>query len=405
MIEEIPMSDDSSTAPDTPEADGPCVMQILPSLVTGGVERGASDISGALVAAGWKSVVVSAGGPMVHEVERAGGIHVTLPVDTKNPLRIRKNVDVIAEAIREHGADLVHARSRAPAWSAKDAAQKVGVPFVTTFHGTYNFESAIKKKYNSIMAEGDLVIAISDFIADHIIENYGTDPDRIRVIHRGVDLDIFDPAAVSAERMIQFSQDWRLEDGAPVLMLPGRITRWKGQSVFVEAIARLKRDDLRCLLVGDDQGRTRYRQELEDHISRVGIGSFFQFAGHCRDMPAAYMLADVVVSASTDPEAFGRVAAEAQALGRPVIATDHGAARETVVDGETGFLVPPGDPDALAEAILDVLAMSPDEREDLARRAINHVRSNFSKEAMSADTLNVYREALGLDAQPDLQDG
>lgn len=384
----------SHTAP-APDAEAPAVLQVLPTLQTGGVERGTVDIAAALTAAGWRAVVASAGGPMVHDIERVGGQHITLPVDSKNPLVMRKNTKAIADVIKTHNISIVHARSRAPAWSARSAAQQCGVPFLTTFHGTYNFSNPAKKAYNAIMTKGERVIAISEFIGHHIEENYGTPRDRIRVVPRGIDLENFNPDAVSAERMIQLSQAWRLPDDAPVIMLPGRLTRWKGQSVLIEAARRLGRPDVRVLLVGDDQGRTGYRDELEAQIARIGAEGIIHLTGPCRDMPAAYMLADVVVSASTDPEAFGRVAAEAHAMGRPVIASDHGGARETVIAGETGWLVPPGDADALAQALRTALTMSGEERDTVARRAIAHVRENFTKPQMCAATLDVYTELLG----------
>lgn len=376
------------------DAEAPAVLQILPSLETGGVERGAVDIAAALTAAGWRAIVASAGGPMAHEIDRVGGTHITLPVDSKNPLVMRKNIGAIAKIIRAHNVGIVHARSRAPAWSARSAAQRCGVPFMTTFHGTYNFSNPAKKAYNAIMTKGDRIIAISEFIARHIEENYNVAREKIRIIPRGVDIENFNPDAVSAERMIQLSQAWRLPDDAPVIMLPGRLTRWKGQSVLIEAARRLERDNVRVLLVGDDQGRTTYRDELEAQIGRIGAEGIIHLTGPCRDMPAAYMLADVVVSASTDPEAFGRVAAEAHAMGRPVIASDHGGARETVIAGETGWLVTPGDADALAQALRTALAMTREERDTVARRAIAHVRNNFTKPQMCAATLAVYEELL-----------
>ena len=384
----------SHTAPAL-DAEAPAVLQILPTLATGGVERGTVDIAAALTASGWRSVVASAGGPMVHEVERVGGQHITLPVDSKNPLVMRRNTKAIAEVIRNHNISIVHARSRAPAWSARSAAQDCGVPFMTTFHGTYNFSNPAKKAYNAIMTKGERVIAISEFIGRHIEENYGTPRERIRVVPRGIDVENFNPDSVSPERMIQLSQAWRLPDDAPVIMLPGRLTRWKGQSVLIEAARRLGRPDVRVLLVGDDQGRTGYREELETQIARIGAEGIIHLTGPCRDMAAAYMLADVVVSASTDPEAFGRVAAEAHAMGRPVIASDHGGARETVISGETGWLVPPGDADALARALRTALTMTDEERDTVARRAVAHVHENFTKTQMCAATLGVYSELLG----------
>lgn len=377
------------------------ILQVLPRLETGGVERGTVDVTEAIVRAGWRAVVASGGGTMVHEVERAGGLHVTMPIFSKSPLVMRANIRRLEKLIREHDITIVHARSRAPAWSARAAARRTGAHFVTTFHGTYNESNAVKRRYNSIMAKGERVIAISEFIADRVISTYGADLDRVRVIHRGIDVDSFHPSAVSPERMIQLSDEWRLPDAAPVIMLPGRLTRWKGHEVLIEALARIGRNDVRCVLVGAQQGRDRYRRDIDDHIGRTGVGRLVQIESDCHDMPAAYMLADVVVSASTDPEAFGRVAVEAQAMGRPVIATDHGGARETVVPGETGWLVPPGDPDALAGALGQALAMNAKQRTCMARSAIGHVNLNFSRARMCAETLQVYDEVHNMSAADD----
>lgn len=373
------------------------VLQVLPSLgAGGGVERGTVEIARAIVEAGGRSLVASAGGLMVHDLTRAKADHFELPVDSKNPLVMRANIARLARLIVEQNVDIVHARSRAPAWSAYFAATKTGRRFVTTFHGTYGAGNPLKRKYNAIMTRGERVIAISSFIAGHIRQVYGVPAARIRVIPRGVDLERFDPARVSAERVAQLASQWRLGDGLPVIMLPGRLTRWKGQTVFLEAISRLGRKDIRCVLVGSDQGRADYRRELEDIISRHDLGEVVRIVDHCGDMPAAYMLTDVVVSASTDPEAFGRVVPEAQALGRPVIASDHGGARETIIEGETGWLTPPGDAQALAATLERVLAIGPEARQGLAERAIAYVRGNFSKDAMCDKTLDVYNEVLNL---------
>ena len=376
-------------------------MQVLPALVTGGVERGAADVAAALVAAGWKSIVVSEGGPMVREIERAGATHVTLPVASKNPFTLRKNVGRLAAVARAHGVDLIHARSRAPAWSARSAARLLGVPFVTTFHGTYNFGNPIKRFYNSVMARGVRVIAISEFIARHVTQHYATPPAILRVIHRGIDVSRFDPARVSAERVIKLAREWRLPDGIPVIMLPGRLTRWKGQTLLIDAAAKLARRDVIVLFVGSDQGRVAYRRELENLVRRRGLEGIVRIVDHCNDMAAAYMLADVVVSASTDPEAFGRVVAEAQAMGRPVVAPDHGGAPEILKPGETGWLFRAGDSDGLAEALRNALALDPLARDDLAGHAIAQVNDRFTKERMCAATLDVYEEVLR-EARPEL---
>jgi glycosyltransferase involved in cell wall biosynthesis len=378
-------------------ASGPgrlAVLQVLPALATGGVERGTVDIAAAVAAAGGTAIVVSSGGPMVREVERAGALHVQLPVHSKNPFVMFRNVDRLATLIEKHGVNIVHARSRAPAWSAYRAARRANVAFVTTFHGTYGHGNAVKRAYNAVMLKGDRVIAISHFIADHIREVYGLDDPKLRVIHRGIDLDLFSPESVSPERLIDLAERWRVTEGMPVVMLPGRLTSWKGQRLLMEALRRLGRTDIRCLMVGSDQGRHAYRRSLEDMIERFGLSGVVQLTDHCRDMPAAYMLADVVVSASTDPEAFGRVAAEAQAMGRPVVASGHGAARETVIPGKTGLLFPPGDAEALAMAIAEMLSLDSEARERLAAAAIAHIHTNFSKEKMCGETLDLYAELL-----------
>jgi glycosyltransferase involved in cell wall biosynthesis len=371
------------------------VLQVLPALGQGGgVERGTVEVAAAIVEAGGRALVASAGGPQVHELTRVGAEHVTLPLASKNPVVMYANVGRLRRLIREQAVNIVHARSRAPAWSAYYATRAAGIPFVTTFHGTYARQNWAKRRYNSVMAKGERVIAISSFIGGHVRQMYGVPAERIRVIPRGVDLARFDPALVSAERVADLAGAWRLADGLPVAMLPGRLTRWKGQTVFIDAIERLGRRDLRCLLVGADQGRRGYREELEAMVESRNLGEIVRIVDHCPDMPAAYMLTDLVVSASTDPEAFGRVVAEAQAMGRPVVATDHGGAKETVVEGETGWLVPPGDAAALAAAIDRALRLSPGERQVLSAKAVAHVHSRFTRQLMCQKTLDVYNEVL-----------
>ena len=370
----------------------PCVLQVLPELVAGGAERTAVDIAEALVQAGGQAIVASEGGPMEHELSRAGAHHVKLPLASKNPLVMHRNVSRLTRLIETQGVDIVHARSRAPAWSAAAAAKRSGRPFVTTFHGTYNGGSRLKRAYNAIMTRGDRVIANSHFIARHLREVYNLDPNRIRVIQRGVDLARFDPVQVSASRVIALAQKWRLPDGVPLIMLPGRLTRWKGQTLLLDALTRLQDVELCCVLVGHDPARSGYRQELEKKIVDLGLASRAFVLEHCDDMPAAYMLADVVVSASTDPEGFGRIIGEAQAMGRPVVASDHGGAPEQVIAERTAFLFPPGDVEGLAADLRRALALTPADRQRLAEAAIDNVRQYFSKERMCSRTLGLYNE-------------
>ena len=281
-----------------------------------------------------------------------------------------------------------HGRRR---WSAWLACQRSGVPFVTTYHGTYGEEFPFKRRYNAVMARGRIVIAASQYIADLITLRHGLDPGRIRVIPRGVDPAVFDPAAVSADRMARMATDWRLPDNVRTVVLPGRLTAWKGHAVLLDAIARLSRPDVMCVLVGSDQGRQGYARDLQRQAMRLGIADRVRLVGACDDMPAALCLSDVVVHASTRPEAFGRVVIEAQAMGRPVIASDLGGPVETVRQNETGWRVRPNDPDALSAAIGVALDLASPERIALAHRARESVPTVRS---MQDATLDVYEAVL-----------
>jgi glycosyltransferase involved in cell wall biosynthesis len=315
---------------------------------------------------------------------------------------MRQNVRRLVDIIEKHGINIVHARSRAPAWSARAAARRTGCSFITTFHGAYNYGTGVtgvwKKRYNAVMADGDLVIANSHFIAEHLRADYGVPEDRIRIVPRGIDLNVFDPAKTTVARVVDLASRWNLRDDASVVMLPGRLTRWKGQTLFIDALALLKarqgadKFNIVGLLVGSDQGREAYRAELEQQVKSRELEGQVQLLGHCRDMAAAYMLTDVVVSASTDPEAFGRVVAEAQAMGRPVVVADHGGAAEQVNAGETGWLFRPGDANALADALSHALAIDVNARARLADMAIGHVRQLYSKTGMCSATLDIYAE-------------
>ncbi len=371
------------------------VMQVLPRLETGGVERGTTEIAAALTDAGFGSIVVSGGGRLVHDLERGGTEHITLPVYSKNWFTIRRNAAKLAKIIMEKRVDIVHARSRAPAWAAKRACEMTGVPFMTTFHGAYNMGPFnIKKRYNKVMTDGVVTIAVSNFIKNHILSNYeNVDSDKIRVIHRGADVDRFNTSQVTQGRLIALSQKWNLPEDKPVIMLPGRLTRWKGQLLFLDALAQMKhKNDVRCLFVGSDQGRSGYRRELERKIKKLGLSAAVQLVDHCSEMDVAYMLSDIVVSASTDPEAFGRVIPEAQAMGRLVVGPDHGGATETIRDGETGFLFKHGDAADLARKLDAALDLPADEKRAMTERAMRGVRDDFSKTKMCEKTLALYRE-------------
>lgn len=376
------------------------ILQIIPELnAAGGAEQGCIDVAKGIVDAGGQALVVSKGGARLHDLARTGASHLQLPVHSKNPLVMMRSIAQLRNIIKRYDVDIVHARSRAPAWVAYKACQNTSARYMTTCHAPYAISNEFKRHYNNIMARGERVIAISEMVADYLQLNYQIHPNNIRLIHRGIAMERFHPTAVSAERAIKLSRQWRVPDGANIVLLPGRLTRWKGYHVLIDAVAKLNRKDIFCVLIGSDQGKGAYRKELEEQIASLGLEGQVRLVDHCDDMPAAYMLSGVVVSASTEPEGFGRVPVEAQAMGRPIVATDHGGARETIKRGETGWLVAPNDSDLLARALGEALSLSPEQRAMLATRAMAHVAQHFTREIMVQKTLSVYQELLPGDAQ------
>jgi len=374
------------------------ILQVIPSLVAGGAEQAVVDINAALVRRGAQSFVASSGGSRVAAIEQAGGTHYTLPAASKNPLTIIANARQLAAIIRAQGIDLIHARSRAPAWSAWMAARWTGCHFVTTFHAAYAYSNGLKKAYNRVMTQGKRIIAISDFIAAHIRNHYDVPPERVVTIHRGIDLTRFARERVPPENIAALRSLWQIAPEQRVILLPARLSRIKGQDVLLAALRLLAEQgaltSIKAIIIGADQGRVGYVQELMEQIMVGPLRDHVVLADHCQDMPAAYALADVVVAPSRVPEGFGRVPVEAQAMGVPVIATDLGATRETVLPNITGWLIPPDDPVALAEKIEQVLALSAEERTNLARHAIIHARNNFDLVQMAAATLAVYQQVM-----------
>ena len=385
----------------------PTILQIIPDLDTGGAERTTVEIAEAIVAAGGRAIVLSEGGRMEGDLAAAGGEFVRFAAATKNPAKLLANATAIARLIDREGVDLVHARSRAPAWSALAAARRTGRPFVTTYHGAYNEAGAAKKLYNSVMARGDLVIANSNFTADLVRARYATPAERIRVIHRGVDGAIFDPGRIAPERVAALRAAWGVRDGERVVLQAARLTSWKGQGVLIEA-ARLLRDapgdpgrDAVIVLAGDAQGREDYARGLAQQIEAAGLQQTVRLVGHVSDIPAAFAASYLGVVASTEPEAFGRAAAESQIMRCPVIATAIGAPQETVLtrensgpDRRTGWLVAAGDARALADALREGLTLPPEEHARIGDRARGNVIERFSLRAMRAKTLSVYDELL-----------
>lgn len=391
----MPLSDEARKPEPLAEAREPVILQVLPALNTGGVERGTVEIAQALEEVGAIALVASSGGEMVRELERCGAEHITLPLATKNPVKMRLNAKRLADIIAKRGVDIVHARSRAPAWSALWACRMTGAKLVTTVHSPYGLKGLFKRHYNAVMTRGDRVIAISEFIRNYAKNNYNFDASRMEVIHRGVDMIRFSPSAVSAERVIQLANLWRIPDDRPVILLPGRLTRWKGHGLLLKALQKLKeKRDFLCLFVGPTQGREAYRDELERAIQVMGLTSHVAIFTDCRDVPAAYKLSDVVVSASIEPEGFGRVVSEGQALGKPVVVSNHGGGPEQVLPDETGFLFEPNDPDSLCQALEKALDLDSDARERLSQIALENVQAHFTTELMCRKTLQVYADLL-----------
>ena len=384
---------------------GPTILQIVPRLDAGGAELSAIEIAEAVSRAGGRAIVLSEGGRMASRIGEVGGELVTFPAGTKNPARLVANARAIAAMIRREGVDLVHARSRAPAWSALWAARLAGTPFVTTYHGAYNETNAAKRLYNGVMARGDVVIANSRYTRQLIESRYGTAAERLVVIHRGIDEAAFDPSAVAAERIARLRQAWGVAEGQRVVLLAARLTAWKGQSVLIAAARMLaergRLGNAVIVLAGDAQGRDGYVARLTEEIAAAGLNERVRMPGHVSDMPAAFAAAFVTAVPSTEPEAFGRSAAEAQAMGCPVIASRLGAPQETVraapeVDAgaRTGWLVTPGDAGALADALAEALQLDPAQRAAIGERARRHALAGFTLTAMKRATLQVYDRLL-----------
>lgn len=373
------------------------VLQVLPELGQGGVELGTIEIASELQKRGIENYVASEGGRMEYNLERIKVKHFTLPLKTKNIFKMYLNSLRLARIIKKYGITIVHARSRAPAWSAYWAAKRCGVHFVTTFHGTYGLGPwGIKKFYNKIMTYGERVIAISNHIKQHILKNYKTDESKIRLIHRCVNMENFNVETTSAERMIKYLEDNNIPEDKPIVTLIGRLTNWKGQKLLIEALHLIDNEDFFCVIIGDDQGRKKYSSELRKMIANYNMTDRFLFIRNVKDIPAAMMVSDVVLSTSIEPEAFGRIAIEGQAMGRVVVASNIGGSVETVIDGVTGRLYKSTSAKALAEAIEWALHLSTDEREKIGAAGIKNVKEHFTKQIMCDKTIEVYKELINL---------
>ena len=373
----------------------PIVLQVLPELQHGGVEWGTIQVAEALQQNGHSNFVASAGGRLEYELDKMKVKHFKLPLKTKNPIKLYLNSLKLEKIIKENGINIVHARSRAPAWSAYWAAKRAGVKYMTTFHGTYGLgPKGIKKVYNKVMTFGQLVIAISTHIKNHMLQHYNVDESKMRLIHRCVDVEKFAPKSVSQERIIRTIKENNLPEDRPIISLVGRITRWKGQHILVEAMSMLKNKDAYALIVGSDQGRVKYTEELKATAKKLGVENRIKFIGESFDIPALLMVSDVVLSTAIEPEAFGRAAIEGQAMGKIVLASNIGGSLENLVDGVSGRLFKSNDAKSLAEAMDWALSLPAEEKKKFSEAAIKNVHDNFTKQIMCDKTIAVYNELL-----------
>lgn len=369
------------------------VVQLLPELNSGGVERGTLEIANFLSLRGHRSFVVSGGGRLVSSLEKCGSRHLLWTIGAKSPATARYILP-LRRFLKANSVDILHARSRLPAWVGylawKSLPGSARPRFLTTFHGYYSINP-----YSAVMTKGERIIAISRAIASHITEHYGVSEEKIRLIYRGFDETLFDPASVDQRRVLTLKHRWKIDDRQdPVLMLPGRLTRLKGHELFIRSLSKIKHLPWVAVCVGDCEENSAFRETLQRRVFQEGLEDRVHFVGYCEDMPAAMMASDVVISASTaEPEAFGRVAVEAQAMGKPVIATAHGGSLETVLDQKTGWLVKPSNVYALSEALAEAVRDRA-KRDRLGAQGFRWVRDRFTVRRMCEETLRLYRELV-----------
>ena len=377
------------------------VLQVIPKLGYGGAETGCYDIAHYLAEQDCKSYIATSGGELLKFVKKNKVQIFKLPVHSKNPLVIFFNIIVLSIIILFKKINIVHARSRAPAWSCYFACMLTNANFVTTFHGTYNFKSKLKKFYNSIMLRSKLTIAGSNFIFGHISDNYNeylNKKKKLRVIFRGINIDYFNPKNISILKQEKLKQEWNLDPNKITILMPGRLTYWKGQEKFIEALNILIEDynltNFQAILLGSDQGRKVYSKKLFSLVERYSLTKKIKFIQNCKEMPLAYSLADVVVSASIEPEAFGRVAVESQAMGKPIIASNIGGSKETVLNKKSGFLYKHDDPRELAKNLNTVIQLNQEELKLMGNEGRKNITKKFDVEVMCDSNLREYKKLL-----------
>ena len=377
------------------------VLQVIPRLGYGGAETGCYDIAHYLPEYNCESFIVTSGGDLIKYVNKKKVKLIKLPVHSKNPILIFFNAIALLIIILFHNIQIVHARSRAPAWSCLLATKITGRKFVTTFHGTYNFKSKIKKLYNSVMVRSDLIIAGSNFIFSHIKENYSEFLDtkkKFLVIFRGINIDYFDPTTKVENEENKLLKTWEINENKKIILMPGRLTYWKGQELFLEAInlvnIQLGYQAFYAVILGDDQGRDLYKKKLVRVTEQFRITKQVKFIDNCKDMALAYKVADIIVSASIEPEAFGRVSVEAQSMQKIIIASNLGGSNETVIDEKTGYLFKSGDAKSLSEKILKVLNLDEITIKSLGIEGRKNVINKFNVEKMCFSTYSEYKKLI-----------
>ena len=377
------------------------VLQVIPKLGYGGAETGCFDIAHYLPENNCKSFIVTSGGELLKFVDKKKVKVFRLPVQSKNPLLIFINAIILIGIIILNNISIVHARSRAPAWSCLIATKLTSRKFVTTFHGTYNFKSNLKKFYNSVMTRADLIIAGSNFIFSHIKQNYSkylNDKKKLMVIFRGINVDYFDPTTKIESDEKKLLKKWEIEKDKRIILLPGRLTSWKGQEVFIEAInlvnIELGYEAFYAVILGSDQGRDLYKKKLLRLVEQYRLSKQIRFIDHCKDMALAYKVADIIVSASTEPEAFGRVAVEAQSMEKPIIASNIGGSNETIIDEKTGFLYEAGNAKALSQRILRILNSGETVLKSIGIEGRKNIIKKFNVEKMCFSTYSEYKRLL-----------
>ena len=378
------------------------VLQVIPKLGFGGAETGCYDLAHYLAEQKCKSFLITSGGELLKYVRRDKVKVIYLPVQSKNPVIIFINFIIIFFILLIYNIDIVHARSRAPAWSCLWACFFSRKKFVTTYHGTYNFSSKLKQFYNSVMVRSKLIIGGSNFIFNHINENYQKylDPQKkkLLVIFRGINLEYFNTKNISGRKLNILASNWKINKKNFILLLPGRLTKWKGQQIFIESLSilleRYKKENFHAIILGSDQGRRVFSKQLLLLVERYRLGKKITFIENCKEMPLAYKLCDLVISSSIEPEAFGRVAVEAQAMHKPVIASDIGGSRETISNGKSGLLYKHNDHEELAKTINKIMEMSKRSLILMGEQGRKNVEKKFNVDQMCQSTFTEYKKLL-----------